>query len=221
MVKDKEEKKDKKKNACPEKKRPTPAYMLWVKDQWHEVEKENPEAEFKDISNMLGAKWKTVSAEEKKPYEEKYHAEKEAYLQVITKEKREIEAMKLLEEEQKQKTAMELLEQYMQFKQETEKENKKNKKEKDPLKPKHPMSAYFLFTNDRRAALLADNKGIMEVIDNIIELYSLTYVARTLQIRRPLFEHYVYIIHGQTRMSTNVPDSMDVVCLVLTHSHQK
>jgi upstream-binding transcription factor len=137
-----------------------------------QVKKENPEAEFKDISNMLGAKWKTVSAEEKKPYEEKYHAEKEAYLQVITKEKRETEAMKLLEEEQKQKTAMELLEQYMQFKQETEKENKKNKKEKDPLKPKHPMSAYFLFTNDRRAALLADNKGIMEVIDNIIELYS-------------------------------------------------
>lgn len=92
-----------------------------------QIKKENPEAEFKDISNMLGAKWKTVSAEEKKPYEEKYHAEKEAYLQVIAKEKRESEAMKLLEEEQKQKTAMELLEQYIHFKQETEKESKKNK----------------------------------------------------------------------------------------------
>lgn len=76
---------------------------------------------------MLGAKWKTVTAEEKKPYEERYHAEKEAYLLVTAKEKREIEAMKLLEEEHKQKTAMELLEQYMQFKQETEKEGKKNK----------------------------------------------------------------------------------------------
>jgi upstream-binding transcription factor len=52
-----------------------------------QVKKENPEAEFKDISNMLGAKWKTVSAEEKKPYEEKYHAEKEAYLQVNYKGK--------------------------------------------------------------------------------------------------------------------------------------
>jgi upstream-binding transcription factor len=61
--------------------------MSWVKDQWHEVKKENPEAEFKDISNMLGAKSKTVSAEEKKPYEEKYHAEKEAYLQVNYKGK--------------------------------------------------------------------------------------------------------------------------------------
>lgn len=167
MVKDKEqEKKDKKKkNGCSETKRPTHAYTLWVKDQWHEVKKANPEAEFKDISNILGAKWKTVSAEEKKPYEEKYLADKEAYLQVITKEKRETEAMKLLEEEQKHKTAMELLEQYMQFKQETEKENKKKnkKKEKDSLKPKHPMSAYFLFTNDRRAAILAENKGVLEV----------------------------------------------------------
>ncbi|KAG5029134.1 hypothetical protein JHK87_012648 [Glycine soja] len=48
--------------------------------------------------------------------------------------------MRLLEDEQKQRTAMELLEQYMQFKQEAEKDGKKNKKEKDPLKPKHPMS---------------------------------------------------------------------------------
>ena len=76
---------------------------------------------------MLGAKWKTVSAEEKRPYEEKYQIEKEAYLRVVAQEKRQGEAMKLLEEEQKQKTAMELLEQYIQFKQETEKDNNKKK----------------------------------------------------------------------------------------------
>ena len=64
----------------------------------------------------MGAKWKTVTAEEKKPYEEKYQAEKEAYLQVVAKEKREIEAIKLLEDEHKQKIVMELLEQYLQFK---------------------------------------------------------------------------------------------------------
>ncbi|XP_054823545.1 high mobility group B protein 6 [Prosopis cineraria] len=164
MLRDKEqEKKDnKKKNGCAVK-RPSPPYILWSKDQWAEIKKANPEAEFKDISNMLGAKWKTVSEEEKQPYEEKYLIEKEAYLRVITKEKRESEAMKLLEEEQKQKTAMELLEQYMQFKQETEKESKKSRKEKDPLKPKHPVSAFILYTNDRRAAILADNKSILEV----------------------------------------------------------
>ncbi|XP_022136932.1 high mobility group B protein 13 [Momordica charantia] len=161
IYKDKEqEKKEKKK--CPEKKRPSPPYILWCKDQWNEIKKENPEAEFKEISNILGAKWKTITADEKKPYEGRYQAEKEAFLQITSKEKRESEAMKLLEEEQKQKTAMELLEQYLQFKGEAEKENKK-KKEKDPLKPKQPMSAFFLFSNERRATLLAENKNILEV----------------------------------------------------------
>lgn len=127
------------------------------------MKKANPDAEFKEISNLLGAKWKTVSAEEKKPYEERYQAEKEAYLKIVGNEKREHEAMRLLEDEHKQKTAMELLEQYIQFKQEAQKETKKAKKEKDPLKPKQPMSAYFIFSNERRAALLAENKNILEV----------------------------------------------------------
>ncbi|EEF51321.1 high mobility group B protein 13 [Ricinus communis] len=158
-----QDKKKKKKKGGHEKKRPSPPYILWCKDQWNEVKNENPNAEFKEISNILGAKWKNVSTEDKKPYEDKYQAEKEVYLQVVNKEKRESEAMKLLEEEQKQKTAMELLEQYLQFKQETEKENKKTKKEKDPLKPKQPMSAFFLFSNERRASLLAENKNVREV----------------------------------------------------------
>lgn len=91
------------------------------------MKKENTVFDFKAISNMLGAKWKTISEEEKKPYEEKYQAEREAYLQVMAKEKRETEAMKLLEEDHKQKTAMELLDQYVQFVQEAEKDNKKSK----------------------------------------------------------------------------------------------
>ena len=39
---------------------------------------------------------KTVTAEEKKPYEGIYHAGKEAYLQVIAKEKRETDSMRFL-----------------------------------------------------------------------------------------------------------------------------
>lgn len=75
----------------------------------------------------MGQKWKTITAEEKKPYEERYQAEKEAYLKIVGNEKREHEAMRLLEDEQKHKTAIELLEQYLQFKQEAEKDNKKTK----------------------------------------------------------------------------------------------
>lgn len=91
------------------------------------MKKENPEADFKEISNILGSKWKNVSAEEKKSYEEKYQADREAYLQAMAKDKRESEAMKLLEDDHKQKTAMELLDQYLLFKHDAEKENKKTK----------------------------------------------------------------------------------------------
>ncbi|KAG6406012.1 hypothetical protein SASPL_133608 [Salvia splendens] len=34
---------------------------------------------------------------------------------------------------------------------------------KDPLKLKNPMSAYFIFFNERRAALLVENKNVLEV----------------------------------------------------------
>ncbi|KAK9103825.1 hypothetical protein Sjap_021079 [Stephania japonica] len=162
-----EKENEKKKKMNPEIKKPSTAYILWCKDQWNEVKKENPEADFKEVSNILGAKWKTLSSEEKKPYEEKYQADKEAYLQIMGKEKRENEAMKLFEEEQKQKTAMELLEQYLQFKQEVDKENmdkeNKKKKEKDPLKPKQPLSAFFLYSKERRATLLEENKNVLEI----------------------------------------------------------
>ncbi|XP_021754323.1 high mobility group B protein 13-like isoform X2 [Chenopodium quinoa] len=162
-IKDQElEKKEKKKKDCSERKRPAAAYALWCKDQWNEIKKENPDADFKEVSNIMGAKWKTLTPEEKKPYEEKYQADKEAYLQIVSKEKREIEAMKLLEEEQKQKTAMELLNQYLEFKQEADKDTKKTKKEKDPLKPKQPMSAFFLYSNERRADLLEKGHNLLE-----------------------------------------------------------
>lgn len=120
----------KKKKDCPETKRPSTSYILWCKEQWNEVKKQNPEADFKETSNILGAKWKSLSAEEKKPYEEKYKVDKEAYLQVIAKEKREREDMKLLEVDQKQKTAMDLLDQYLNFVQEAEQDNKKKNKYK-------------------------------------------------------------------------------------------
>ncbi|KAF9600975.1 hypothetical protein IFM89_014960 [Coptis chinensis] len=162
MSETEQEKKGKKKK----KKRPCAAYALWCKDQWNEVKKKNPNAEFKEISNIMGTRWKNLSAEEKKPYEQKYQDDKEAYLQIVGKEKRETEAMKLLEDEQKQKTAVELLEQYLQFKQEADgeiKKKKKTKKEKDPLKPKRSLSAFFIYMNERRAALVEQNNNVPEI----------------------------------------------------------
>ncbi|WMV19852.1 hypothetical protein MTR67_013237 [Solanum verrucosum] len=95
-----------------------------------------------------------------KSSEEKYQAEKEVYLKIVGMEKCKHEAIRLLDDKQKQKTVMELLEQYIQFQQGSiVNENKKKKKEKDPLKPKQPLSAFFMFTNVRRAALLSENNN--------------------------------------------------------------
>ncbi|PUZ75026.1 hypothetical protein GQ55_1G114500 [Panicum hallii var. hallii] len=166
---DKGKKKKGKGKAGLERKKPCPAYVLWMKDQWVEIKKENPEADFKEVSNTLGAKWKALGAEEKQPYEERYRLEKEAYLQVVGQEKREAEAMKLLEEQQMQWTAKELLEQYLKFRQEAEEgdgkkgQRKNRKKDKDPSKPKQPMSAYFVYSQERRAALVEEKKNVPEI----------------------------------------------------------
>ncbi|XP_042399403.1 high mobility group B protein 6-like isoform X3 [Zingiber officinale] len=86
---------------------------------------------------------------------------KEAYQEVVKQENREKEAMKLLEKEQMQKTAMELLEQYLQFQQEVEKEGKKERE--GCFEAKHPMSAFFLFSKERREALLQEKETILEI----------------------------------------------------------
>ncbi|CAL4970213.1 unnamed protein product [Urochloa decumbens] len=166
---DKGKKKKGKGKAGLERKKPCTAYVLWLKDQWTEIKKENPEADFKEVTNTLGTKWKALGSEEKQPYEERYRQEKEAYLQVVGQEKREAEAMKLLEEQQMQWTAKELLEQYLKFRQEAEEgdgkkgKRKNSKKDKDPAKPKQPMSAYFVYSQERRAALVAEKKNVPEI----------------------------------------------------------
>lgn len=159
----KEEEKKKKKKDPNRPKKPSPAYILWCQEQWNQVKSENPNVLFKDMGAILGSKWKALSAEEKKPYEERYEAEKEAYLQVVGQEKRETEALKLLHDEQKQKTALELLEQYLQYQKDVEGKEKNKRKEKDPSKPKHPVTAFFAFTNERRAALLAEKHNVLQI----------------------------------------------------------
>ena len=41
------------------------------------------------MASILAAKWKVLTPEEKKPYEEKYQIEKAAYAKIVGNEKRE------------------------------------------------------------------------------------------------------------------------------------
>lgn len=159
------EDKNKKQKKDPKRlKKPKTAFLLWCKDYRQKVCEENPNATFAEISTILGDKWKNVPEEERKPYEDRYKVEKNVYLKLVGEERRETEALKLFHEEQNKKQAQELLEQYLAYKKETESgSDKKKKKEKDPLRPKHPISAFFAFSQSRRPALLEENKPVTEI----------------------------------------------------------
>lgn len=45
------------------------------------VRAENPEASFGDLGRLLGERWKSLSADEKAPYEQKAIADKKRYEQ--------------------------------------------------------------------------------------------------------------------------------------------
>lgn len=155
----------KKKKRDPKRlKKPKSAFLQWCKEHRKKVCEENPNATFAEISTIMGEKWKNVSEEERKPYEDRYKVEKDVYLKLVGQEKRETEALKLFHEEQNKKQAQDLLEQYLAYKKESESDNgKKKKKEKDPLKPKHPISAFFAFSQSRRPALLEEKKPVTEI----------------------------------------------------------
>ncbi|EIE79999.1 hypothetical protein G6F46_001817 [Rhizopus delemar] len=60
-------------------KRALSAYMFFSQANREKVIKENPEAKFGEIGKILGAKWKEMTEEEKKPFVEKAEADKKRY----------------------------------------------------------------------------------------------------------------------------------------------
>ncbi len=61
-------------------KRPLSAYMYFCADMREVIKTENPEMTGKEVPSELGRRWKALSDEEKKPYEEKQALDKERYV---------------------------------------------------------------------------------------------------------------------------------------------
>ncbi|XP_026415867.1 high mobility group B protein 6-like [Papaver somniferum] len=102
-------------------KKPSSAYVLWCKDRWAEVKKENPDAEFKEVSNILGSKWKNEGAGSIKDEKAIDNIHKhEALLMLKKKEKSE----KIIKNKKKLKGETGAV---------------------DPNKPKRPASSFILF----------------------------------------------------------------------------
>ncbi|GAQ80667.1 high mobility group box protein [Klebsormidium nitens] len=143
--------------------RPLSAFVLWSKDQRPQVQKENPEASFGALSTLLGEKWKNVSAEKKKPYEDQakslndvYKEEKKVYEQILAEEKKEADAVAAYRLVQKGQAQEELWKQFETYQQELQQVvgAKKEKKEKDADKPKRPLTSFLAFANERRPLIV-------------------------------------------------------------------
>ncbi|GAA6037696.1 hypothetical protein JCM8097_002293 [Rhodosporidiobolus ruineniae] len=60
-------------------KRPLSAYMHFSQAERASVKEENPDVKFGEIGKILGARWKELDDEDKKPFEEKAKADKARY----------------------------------------------------------------------------------------------------------------------------------------------
>lgn len=72
-------KKPRKKKDKNEPKRGLSAFMFFSQANREKVKSENPGIAFTDVAKVLGDKWKSVSAEDKKPYEEQAAEDKKRY----------------------------------------------------------------------------------------------------------------------------------------------
>jgi len=71
-------------------KRPANSYMFFQAEVRDSVKKEHTTKKMAEIAKLIGGKWRGMSAEEKKPYEDKAKLDKERYL----KEQKEYESSK-------------------------------------------------------------------------------------------------------------------------------
>ena len=87
---DKKKKQEEKaaKEAAKGPKRGLSAYMYYTADVRPKFREENPDAKMGDLAKLMGATWKTLSKEDKTPYEEKAKGSQARY----EKEKKEWEA---------------------------------------------------------------------------------------------------------------------------------
>ncbi|GAB9462794.1 hypothetical protein Gpo141_00000277 [Globisporangium polare] len=122
------QRKKKDKNAP---KRALSAFMFFSNDIRDTVKREMPELEFLQISSEIGRRWKVITDEERRPYDELAAADKKRYAE----EKEDYVPDPSFET------------------------TKSTRKKKDPNAPKRALSAYFFFCNEIREGVRAENPG--------------------------------------------------------------
>ncbi|KAL3934861.1 MAG: hypothetical protein SGBAC_009510 [Bacillariaceae sp.] len=171
-------------------KRPTSSYMYFAKETRSEVVAKHPDAKPTEVTKIMGAMWKELSAQSMKKFEkmaaadrERYATEKEVYTAEVATKKAVAEQEEIARFEQDKKEAMELLESTKQISAELNIQtiggeamsvvsdlSAKSKKKKDPNAPKRALSAYNFFFTENRESIKSkmpaetNNKDLMSEI---------------------------------------------------------
>lgn len=109
------------------------AYILYSNNVRSSVSTANPEAKFGDIARLISKQFKALDEDEKAKWNELARQDKERY-------QREMENYDPPSDD--------------------DEDGGTRKKKKDPNAPKRNMSAFFIYSNDVRPAVRAENPGI-------------------------------------------------------------
>lgn len=135
-------------------KRPKSAYLCWAAEYREELSKRVPKLTFKEISNELSRAWKSMSDEDKAPFEaqheklkKKYEKEKKKYVpptpQILAERIAEVKAKKKEESKAKREA------------------NRKITKKQDERAPESAKTAYRLWVDDHKDDFQAEARETM------------------------------------------------------------
>merc|ERR1712087_761719 len=127
-------------------KRPLSGYFLWTGENRASYVKKNPDSSIGEVGKAMGKAWGNLSEAAKKPYIEAAEKAKVAY------QKRREKYMKTGDYKKHQEAVAEW-----------KKNEAKKPFHKDPNRPKKAASAYLLFVNAERPALMKAGKSVTEV----------------------------------------------------------
>jgi predicted HNH restriction endonuclease len=113
----------------------TSAYIIFIKKNHSIVSKQNPGLKMTEISSILGKKWKEMSPEEKKQYQDE--------ADLVPKKTK---ADKKVAKDAKATKAT--------------KATKVKKSETDVKKPKKKLNSYIKFAQQQRTKIVSENPGI-------------------------------------------------------------
>merc|ERR1712154_170458 len=159
-------------------KRNQSSYFLFSNERRVQLKAANTDKKLTELSKIIAAEWKTKTADEKKVYADKSAANKVDYLRRMEEYKKTseyAEYMAAMDAWKKQKKEFDRME-----KMDVDSEDEPLKvslprKPKDEKCPKRPLTSYFLYAKDVRAATKEEypNKPITEIAKEISKKWKL------------------------------------------------